>query len=486
MSADGLSEQMAKRAVNQLADLAHDDPQKTVRLLSMAEHVAPEGLRREVRGVRRLFEEDAPGGDLLLRALQQTNAKVRHRFVDDFIFHNVWGRGQARREAAEERYGFRPPFVYLVSPSMRCNLHCQGCYAAEYCVDDDLPIEVIDRVLEEGKELGIHFVTILGGEPFLRRDMWDVYAQHNDIYFLVFSNGTTLTPANVARLGELGNVAVALSIEGWEADTDARRGPGTYASVREAFDRMRDAGILFGFSSMVTRYNVETICSDEFNQMLVDKGCLFGWHFLYMPIGRDPDLNLMPTPEQRNYLRMHGAARIRTTFPMFVIDFWNDAPYVDGCIAAGKGYFHVNTNGDVEPCIFTHFATDNVNEKSLEECLNSPFFQSIRSRQPYGSNLLMPCMLIDHPHVFREVYAEAHPVPTHAGAEQLINELAEGLDDYSRRERPILDRAWQEDFIAKGFGYHQESKNPIQVQHGEPAGESVDPVRKGTWRMLLR
>lgn len=485
MGTEGLSEQMAKRAVNQLADLAHDDPQKTARLLSMAERVAPEGLRRQVRGVRQLFEEDAPGGDLLLRALRQTNPQVRHRFVDDFVFHNVWGRGQARRQAAVEQHGFRPPFVYIISPSMRCNLHCQGCYAAEYRVEDDLPIEVIDRVIEEGKELGIHFVTILGGEPFVRRDMWDVYARHDDVYFLAFSNGTTLTPANVARLGELGNVAVALSIEGWQAETDARRGPGTYDSVLAAFDRMRDAGVLFGFSSMVTRHNVGTICSDAFNQMLVDRGCLFGWHFLYMPIGRDPDLSLMPTPEQREYLRTHGAARIRTSFPMFVIDFWNDAPYVGGCIAAGKEYFHVNTNGDVEPCIFTHFATDNVKQKSLVECLDSPFFRSIRSRQPYDSNLLMPCMLIDHPHVFREVCAEAHPMPTHTGAEQLVDELAPGLDDYARRERPILERAWQQNFVARGFGRLPTVENPIRVQHGEPA-EAGERVQEDAWRMSLR
>ena len=105
----------------------------------------------------------------------------------------------------------------------------------------------------------------------------------------------------------------------------------------------------------------------------------------------------------------------------------------------------------MEPCIFTHFAVDNVKEKSLKEILRSSFFRAIRARQPYDSNLLLPCMLIDHPHVFREIYAEIHPYPTHPGAESLIHELASGLDDYARRDRVIMDRAWQEDFVSKGF-----------------------------------
>lgn len=462
---------VAENAVNQLLNLAHYSPDKADRLLGLIERVAAPLPRAQIGAVRRLLQEDAPAGRLLGRALTQLNPTARERFVSNFIFNNGWGQGMARRKDTQEQAGFYPPFTYLISPTMRCNLRCVGCYAGEYKVEDDLPLEVIERVLDEGREMGIYFVTVLGGEPFVRRDMWDVYARHKDMYFQVYTNGTTLTEANVARLAELGNVAVSVSIEGWEAETDARRGSGTYAAIMAAFDRLHEAGVAFGFSAMVTRHNVETICSDEFNQMLIDKGCLFGWHFMYMPVGSDPDPDLMPTPEQRDYLRTHGAAHIRTTYPLFVIDFWNDAPYVGGCIAAGKQYFHINSSGEVEPCIFAHFATDNVKEKSLSECLTSPFFQAIRSRQPYGENLLMPCMLIDHPHVFREVYAEMKPRPTHAGADMLINELAPALDAYASSERQILDDAWQQDFVASGFVSPNGKKTGVERQHEYPTAD---------------
>lgn len=465
MSNATLRERAVQNAANQLVKMAHYSPENAERVLALIERVSGPGLKEQVRAVRRLLQEDAPAGRLLERALCQLNPTARERFVTDFVLNNGWGRGRARRAEVLEQEGLYPPFAFLISPSMRCNLRCTGCYAGEYQAKDDLPLEVIERVLDEGEAMGIHFVTVLGGEPFVRRDMWDVYARHQDTYFQVYTNGTTLTPPNVERLAKLGNVAVAVSIEGWEDETDARRGPGTYAAIMDAFDRLREAGVAFGFSAMVTRHNVETVCSDSFNQMLVDKGCLFGWHFMYMPVGRDPELGLMLTPDQRDYLRTHGAAHIRTMLPLFVVDFWNDAPYVGGCIAGGTQYFHINTHGDVEPCIFAHFATDNVKEKSLIECLKSPFFRAIRNRQPYDSNLLLPCMLIDHPHVFREVCAETTPLPTHPGAEALIGELAPGLDDHAQRTRAVMNPAWQQDYVAKGFV----APNGAEMQQREQA-----------------
>jgi MoaA/NifB/PqqE/SkfB family radical SAM enzyme len=229
-------------------------------------------------------------------------------------------------------------------------------------------------------------------------------------------------------------------------------------------DRLHRAGVIFGFSSMITRHNVNTIISDEFNDMLIERGAFVGWHFLYMPVGRDPDLDLMPTPAQRDLLRREGAARLRVTKPIFIVDFWNDAPYAGGCIAGGRYYLHINSQGDVEPCIFTHFAADNVKDKSLADCLRSPFFLAIRRRQPYGDNLLRPCMLIDHPEVFREIYAECQPAPTHPGAVSLVDGLGPGLDAYAQTLARTLDQAWQEDFVARGFQPPAGPGRPLPVE----------------------
>jgi len=283
--------------------------------------------------------------------------------------------------------------------------------------------------------------------------MWEIFNKYNDVAFQVFTNGTMLDEKTVDRIIRLGNVMPIISLEGSQDETDSRRGKGIHQKAMLALDYLHQANALYGFSVMVTRENVETICGDPFNQLMVEKGCYLGWHFLYMPVGRNPDINLMPTPEQREFMRTHGAARIRNEFPLFVADFWNDAPYVGGCIAAGRDYLHINSNGDIEPCIFAHFAVDNIKEKSLQEALSSPFFNAIRDRQPFNENLLLPCQLIDHPHIFREIYKEYHPRPTHPGAESLVTTLSDQLDTYSTKVRSMMDNAWEKDFRNKGYQY---------------------------------
>ncbi|MHB1135925.1 MAG: radical SAM protein [Coriobacteriia bacterium] len=375
----------------------------------------------------------------LHRVIDATAPTCRTRLITNLV---LWTReGVPRRIAAQAKIG-TSPMVLLLSPSMRCNLRCSGCYAAEYDREDDLPMEVIERVVNEARALGTYAITILGGEPFIRPDILDLFDHFPDMTFQVFTNGGLITNRVATRLENAGNVVVCFSVDGFEADHDARRGTGSLRSAERGMEALRTAGVPFGFSTMVTRNNYLDVTSDEFTDYLIEQGCLWGWHFLYMPVGENPDLSLMPTPEQREYLRTNGAASIRMKKPLFVMDFWNDAPYVGGCIAAGREYLHVNSNGDVEPCIFTHFAVDNVKDKSLSDALGSTFFTAIRDRQPYSENLLRPCMLIDNTSVVREVVTKTGAHATHPGADQLLSTLAEGLDAYAAEYKCIADRVW--------------------------------------------
>jgi hypothetical protein len=183
--------------------------------------------------------------------------------------------------------------------------------------------------------------------------------------------------------------------------------------------------------------NADFVTTDEFIDEWVARGCFLGWVFIYMPIGKDPDLNLMPTPEQRRRLGQR-VRYFRKTRPIFIADFWNDGDYVDGCIAAAKKYLHINCHGDVEPCVFAHFAVDNIKGKSLKEVINSPFFQKIQARQPFNHDHRLPCMLIDNPEILREVVEMTGARPTHPGAESLVTTLAPKVDDYARRMREEL------------------------------------------------
>jgi hypothetical protein len=188
------------------------------------------------------------------------------------------------------------------------------------------------------------------------------------------------------------------------------------------------------------RRNFRDLTSPAFVDALVAKGAMIGWHFLYMPVGREPDMSLMLTPEERNEFR-EAVLEVRQTRPLFAIDFWGDSLLVGGCIAA-KWYLHITSEGWVEPCVFAHFATHNIKSSTLEEAITSPYFTEIRRRQPFNHNLLMPCMLIDNPRHSREIVAQTGARPTHPGAEAMFEALAPQIDDYAAEVDRLYSRVW--------------------------------------------
>lgn len=383
--------------------------------------------------------------NLGIRFYQNINRNCQEKFLENFISKGMLENEEKRREL--RKTGLPGMITILISPTMRCNLNCLGCYAKNYKKSDDLPYEIIDKVIREGKELGILFFTILGGEPFIRNDLFELYEKHSDAYFQVFTNSTLIDAERAEKLAKLGNVAVQFSIEGFEERNDERRGRGHFKKVMQAMDILRKYGVLFGYSVCVTRKNVEEVMSDKFVDLIVKKGCLIGWYFLYMPVCGDKNIDLMPTPEQRSWMK-ERRDYIKENFPIFIIDFWNDAPYVGGCIS-GKYYCHVNHLGDVEPCIFTHFAQVNIKKTTLKEAINCQFFKEIRARQPFNRNLYLPCPLIDNPWASRIFLKTAGIYPTHPGAETLIKDLKNDLDKYSQGVHQIYKKIWEEELKTK-------------------------------------
>jgi MoaA/NifB/PqqE/SkfB family radical SAM enzyme len=376
---------------------------------------------------------------------EKVSPQVREKIVMNLI-NNAMIQGQPKRIAFARKYGISPPNLLVISPTMKCNLRCYGCYAWQYSKKNDLPYDVCNRVINEANDIGLYFFVITGGEPFCWDKIYDFLERHNDSFFQIYTNGQMIDNKAAERLAELGNAVPCISVEGFEKETDERRGKGVWAKIMSAMDALRENGVLFGFSVTATRGNNELVVSDEFIDLFINKGAFIGWYFNYIPIGKEPDMELMPTPEQREYRRAK-IVKIRKTKKIIVADFWNDGPLVNGCMAGGKNYLHVNVNGDVEPCVFVHFAADNVKEKSLIDILTSDFFMAFRKRQPYTENHLRPCSIIDNPYILRDIVAETGAYPTHDGAETIIGCLARPLDKYASEYKKIADKVWEEEYI---------------------------------------
>lgn len=437
-------QQISKMIVELLRRISDEN---LIQLTYLAEKLTsdPEILSA-IQGVRRMLQTPGHPAKKLFRGILEYLPPKNRTIIYHTLFHNAWFLGNKKRDQFAKIHGFRPPFVMILSPTYQCNLRCVGCYTLGYQRHPGLPYDLVKRILNECMEMGLHFVTVLGGEPFMYPHLFQMIEDHPNIFFQVYTNGTLMTREKAERLRDLGNVMVVVSCEGYEEETDRWRGPGVFKKIIEAMDHLREAHVLFGSSATVTKDNVYIVSSEEWIDMLLEKGIIAQNYFLYLPVNGQGDIHLMVTPEQRDHLRRQ-VIYFRRTKPLFILDFWNDGPHVKGCIAGGRRYFHINANGDVEPCVYTHIAMHNIKDVSLAEALDSPLFRAIRKRQPHNENHLRPCMIIDNPERYREVIEETRPYFTHPGAEEVVTRMKDELDAYAARFAQLADRVWREEYL---------------------------------------
>ncbi len=346
-----------------------------------------------------------------------------------------------------EKYQCNMPWILLFDPTSACNLHCKGCWAAEYGNRLNLSYEEMDRLVTEGEELGIHWYMLTGGEPMCRKsDILKLAAKHQESVFHLFTNGTLIDQEFCEEVRKVGNMAFFLSIEGSEESNDDRRGEGIYRKVLHAMDLMKENGLLFGTSICYTSANYKAVTSDEFIDMLIAHGVRFNWYFHYMPIGDGANVNLMLDKDQREYM-LHRVREIRGLTggkEIFCIDFQNDGEYIDGCIAGGRQYAHINPNGDVEPCVFIHYSNANIHDKSLLECLQQPLFKEYHKGQPFNKNHLRPCPMLENPELLGEMVKRSGAHSTDLQRPESTDDVYRRCKPYADQWTPTADRLWAE------------------------------------------
>lgn len=441
-----LGEKVVSQGVKYLLSRDMDDIGK---LISWAEKLPmPAHQHENLKAVSKFLEDkNSNWYKLGQRILAETDPKVKEKLgVNFFVNANFLGVPKQQKMAKE--LGYSVPWAILIDPTERCNLNCTGCWAGDYSRHEELDFDTLDRIFTECEELGIYFIIMSGGEPTMRKkDIIKLAEKHSSQAFLLFTNGTLVDDEFVAEMKRVGNITLAFSIEGFEETTDARRGKGTFKKVMEAMDRMRKAGLIYGVSVTYNRNNTEELASEEFVDMLVDKGVVYAWYFTYIPVGKDVDVDLMATPEQRTYM-YEKVLEYRRTKPIFIMDFWNDGEVSNGCIAGGKRYLHINARGDVEPCAFVHYASCNIKDVSLKEALGSPLMRAYQKRQPFNMNHHRPCPLIDNPEMMVEIVKESGAYPTQLNPDETPEEFAEKLTPYAQKWGQIADEKWSKCSVA--------------------------------------
>ena len=427
---------MQRFAINQVLRYLDGNPEENIpKLMELFDKYTPSDWYRPQRDAfRKAIQEKNNWYQLILRFFQ-LDVGVRKAFAENFLL-NASLKGSAIQEEISKREDCNIPWAILLDPTSACNMH--------YGHQLNLSLDDLDSIITQGKKLGTYMYIYTGGEPLVRKgDIIKLCEMHPDCMFLSFTNGTLIDEAFCQEMLRVKNFVPAISLEGFEAANDSRRGEGVYQKVHAVMALLNSHNLPFGISTCYTSRNVDDVSSERYFDQLIDSGALFAWFFHYMPVGNDAAVELLPSPEQRSKM-YHAIRTFRSTKAIFTLDFQNDGEYVGGCIAGGRRYLHINAKGDVEPCVFIHYSNVNIHDVSLLDALKSPLFQAYHRSQPFNNNMLRPCPMLENPEFLPKMVAETGAVNTDYQSPESPEHLCEKTIPYAQRWKPVADALWQE------------------------------------------
>ena len=315
-----------------------------------------------------------------------------------------------RRRLELEEEGLHVPSFLIASITSACNLHCAGCYSRcnEATVDSE-PVKQLSAgewagIFKEAESLGVSFIMLAGGEPLLRWDVIEAACQMKNLLFPIITNGTYMDDTTFAQLDKCRNLIPVLSIEGGREITDARRGEGVYDKLIAAMDRLHEHSLLFGASITVTTENIREVTSPEFMEKLVSRGCKLAIFIEFVPVTEEAR-HLAPADPEREYL-LAAMEKLRQAFPeLIVLAFPGDEKADGGCMAAGRGFFHINSHGGAEPCPFSPYSDVNVRDLGVRGALQSPLFMALREGGVLDNDHVGGCVLYEQRELVERILA---------------------------------------------------------------------------------
>lgn len=329
-------------------------------------------------------------------ALWQWGRSSPRRMV--FLFRVAWclWRAKRRRARKQRQLDGLIPVAVAISPTMRCNYNCGGCYSRGRCTDDELLTDELDIIFTEAEALGVYSIVVTGGEPLLRDDILDLMTHHRRLLFFTITNGSLVTAEAARRIARSGNIIMLVSIEGFPSDTDERRQPSAHEAAIGAIERLRDARAVFGFVAMNTTANADHLGSDAFIDQMIGLGCAVGFFTEYVPCGPKPKTDWVLDEDMRAMFRQH-VLDLRRRKPILLGQFPHDEYGKDNrCSAAGRLSLHINSQGDVEPCLFVPMAHENIRHGGLIAACQSPFLRAIREQPNLLQRQRYACSLFEH------------------------------------------------------------------------------------------
>jgi MoaA/NifB/PqqE/SkfB family radical SAM enzyme len=236
-----------------------------------------------------------------------------------------------------------------------------------------------NNIFTQARNIGVSFILLAGGEPLLRRDIITVASSYPEIIFPIFTNGTVVDEEYLNLFDQHRNLIPVVSIEGDDMQTDKRRGEGVSQQVLHTTNALQEKGILYGASITVTSENKDKVTQSEFITSLKRRGCGLLFFIEYVPVEDGTEKFILDDEQLKELQEKIDALRQdKHNKGMIMLSFPGDEEAMGGCLAAGRGFFHINPTGGAEPCPFSPYSELNIKEKTLLEILQSPFFEKVR------------------------------------------------------------------------------------------------------------
>ena len=389
-----------------LKSLNKDREKGLLNIVNLAQKFMGSNFRSEAyEGAKKMIQNpDSKWMRYVNRLLDETDPHVAKMTALNLGYQAAFA-GTKKIRKMREIENCNIPWLILMDPTSACNLHCTGCWAAEYGHKLNLTFDELDNIVTQGKELGVYFYMMTGGEPLVRKaDIIRLCEKHNDCAFHCYTNGTLVDEKLCEDMKRVGNLSLSISLEGFEDANDFRRGEGVYNKVLHAMDLLHENGLIFGNSVCYTSKNMDAVTSDEFFDLLIEHGSRFAWYFHLMPVGMKASPELMPTKEQREYIyhRLREVRGFEGGKEIFVMDFQNDGEYVGGCIAGGRN----------------------------------------RDNQPFNENMLRPCPMLENPEILQKMVHETGAHSTDVEQEEPVEHLCGKCVDYAKDWQETADKLW--------------------------------------------
>ena len=422
---------------------------------------------------------------LTKRMLFETDKRLLWKLVWNMGIKGI--RSVQKHKKRLKKGEFFPPYLYIAIINS-CNLRCQGCWVDVDHKQQKIDVPAMNRMINTAKKMGNSFFGLLGGEPFMHKELFDVLEAHPDAYFQVFTNGHFITDEVAKRLRKCGNVTALISVEGSEIVSDTRRGKeGVFSATMKGLENCLKNKVMTGVCTSLCQSNYDELLTEKWVDRLVEMGVLYTWFHIYRPVGPDSNPDLALTPEQQRKARQF-VVDMRCKKPIIVIDAYYDADGNALCPAATGFTHHINPWGDIEPCPIIQFAKESIHdERPLDQVFNESDY--LRDFRKTAAEHTRGCIVLERPDLI-ESLADRHGAKDSTARKKALEELRAASahsSQYAPAMEPIPEKSWAYR-LAKKFAYHDygvydehfNAENWIDPDDNPREPESSDLVQLGS------